>query len=264
MLVEAADPVKLLGRWAGRSLPRQVMAHWLAQGSGDAVKPARLLFEDANNPQVAMRMHRASITIHGTEQGIEAVLRHVIESGMGRPRDGLPLHLSRVQDSTLRTARCLGFSDSPGEVQPYYQARAWHIRGRPRFATQVRHACRIARGLELLPLFLAGDERDEALYLRACLLSGPSFVCEVKGQPVSWSLTHLGGAIGRIYTPPEFRGRGYAGSLVALQVDTLLAAKGIAVASVRVDNAGSFRIFQRLEGRALRQPLGWSRLCWPH
>jgi hypothetical protein len=173
------------------------------------------------------------------------------------------LQLGRVDYSTLHSARALGWTDPPGQPQPYYCAHAWYITGQPRFADRVRHACRAVEGEELFGLFLEDNARNEEAYLRACLREGPSFVCEVDGQPVSWSLTHLGGAIGRIYTPPPHRGKGYAGSLIALQVDTLLARQGMAVGSVRVDNAGSYRIFQGLEGRHIRGPMTWSTLLWP-
>jgi predicted GNAT family acetyltransferase len=114
----------------------------------------------------------------------------------------------------------------------------------------------------LEPLFREGNERDEGPYVRACLEQGPSIVVEIGGQPVSWSLTHLGGAVGRIYTPPEHRGKGYGKSLTALHVDVLLGLRGIAVASVRVDNAASYRMFQALGAHHIRGPMTWSTLLW--
>jgi len=174
------------------------------------------------------------------------------------------LHLGRVSRHTLVSAWQLGFVNLDGQPQPYYQAHAWYIHGRPRFAERVRHRCRVVSGSELLPLFTAdNDDPKDRDYLRDCLQAGPSFVCEANGQAVSWSLTNLGGAIARIFTPEEYRGRGYASSLIALQFDTLLERQGLAAASVRIDNVGSYRIFEGLGARHIRGPLNWSNLLWP-
>jgi len=145
-------------------------------------------------------------------------------------------------------------------------ARTWYIAGRPRFARLVRYKCRVLEGSdELLQLIVRGVDygEDARNYLRACLLLGPSFVCEVKGEPVCWSATHLGGTMGMIYTPPEHRRKGYAQSLAAFQIDYMLKRHGIAVAHVLVGNRSSEKMMESLGAQRSPGAFVWRSLWWP-
>ena len=237
----------------------------------------RWFANDLQSPAAVMRIDSAEIMLLGPAYAARAAFCDLLDGrltgapwpdstceAVWRQRGGRIIELGRVTRRSLAIARELGFRDPPGEAQPHYEAHAWYITGRPRFSGRIRHQCRVARGTELLPLFEPDptDPRDPD-YIRSCLEAGPSFVCEEQGQPVSWSLTNLGGAMARIFTPPQHRGKGYASSLAALQVDCMLAMQGLAVASVRVDNIGSYRIFEGLGARHIRGPLTWSRLLLP-
>lgn len=145
-------------------------------------------------------------------------------------------------------------------------ARTWHLAGEPRFAHLVKHKCRVLEGsAELLPLIRQGVDygEDAKSYLHACLLLGPSFVCEVKGEPVCWAATHMGGTMGMIYTPPEHRRQGYAQSLAAFQIDHMLRREGIAVAHVVVGNTPSERMMESLGAQHSPGAFVWRALWWP-
>lgn len=145
-------------------------------------------------------------------------------------------------------------------------ARTWYITGKPRFRKFIRHPCRIIeRGDELLPLIRKGVEYGEGAkdYLKACLLLGPSFVCEVDGEPVCWAGTHLSGTMGMIYTPPEHRRKGYAQSLAALQIDYMLEHFGIAVAHVVYGNKASENLLKGFGAVHTKGTVTWRSLTWP-
>lgn len=276
VLTEISSLTACLARWCGRSLPRRVKAHWLAQAAAPEAPQPRWFTDDESAPRVVMRLHGTGCTVHGPP---EAVAEALVDLRAGRFSGaahwpGLDarvawdkagqreLHLSRVDPSTLEAAYRAGFRPAPEARQPYYCAHAWCVTGRPRFGAHVVHPVRIVYGTELLELFHGAVEPEEQSYIRACLEAGPSCVVEAGGRPVSWSLTHLGGAVGAIYTRPEARGHGYGKSLTALHVDTLLGLRGIAAASVRVDNAASYRMFQALGAKHIRGPMTWSNLLW--
>jgi hypothetical protein len=145
-------------------------------------------------------------------------------------------------------------------------ARTWYVTGRPRFASRVKHKCRAVEGSdELLPLILRGVEygRPAKDYLRECLLLGPSFVCEVKGEPVCWAGTHRNGTMGMIYTPPEYRRKGYALSLAAFQIDYMLRRDGTAVAHVLFGNKASENLLLSFGAKHSPGTMTWRTLVWP-
>ncbi len=145
-------------------------------------------------------------------------------------------------------------------------ARTWYVTGKPRFAKRVNYPCRvIERGDEILSLIIRGVEYGEGAkdYLRACLLLGPSFVCEVDGEPVCWSGTHLSGTMGMIYTPPEHRRKGYAETLAAFQIDYMLKRDGIAVAHVVIRNKASENLLKSFGAEHSPGTITWRSLFWP-
>ena len=278
MLYEIDNPIELVARWGGDDISRKVLGLWLREAGPPQHPAVRWFADNSDEPAVILRMMDTDCMIQGPPDAVEQACTDLalghLQADRPWPDEGTEaawqreggrlLHLGRVPTSTLASFKRLGFTDWQDEVQPYYQALAWQLTGPPRFAERVRHACRIAGALELLPLYAEGnDDSWDVDYIRACLLHGPSFVCEVDGEPVSWSLTNLGGAMARVFTPPEHRGKGYASSLAALQVDTMLAMQGLAAASVRLDNEGSYRIFQGLGAEPLEEVQTWSNLEWP-
>lgn len=277
MLYELQNPGEAIRRWAGRSVARRVPACWLVQGGPPGFPPVRWFTDNEAAPQAVLRLEGYECMVHGQSVAVASALANLRDlrlQGFSPWPDSAAeadwercgrrvLNLGRVPPSTRKIAHRLGFRDIDAE-QPNYVAHAWYLTGKPRFAERVRHPWRIVEGDELLPLFLRGgvDEREEA-YLSFALNAGPSFVCEVEGQAVSWSLTHHGGAVGRIYTPKDQRGRGYASSLTALQADTLLARQGLVAGSVSVKNPASYRIFMGLGAKHIRGPMTWSEMAWP-
>jgi hypothetical protein len=277
MLHEQYEPFDLTSRWAGRSLPRRVMAQWLRQGAAPEDPQPRWFTDDPARPQVVLRLQGCDCWVNGPAPLVAEALADL---RTGRLRGDGPwpdpaaeaewaktgrreLRLGRSPRHALDSARRIGLTDPPEQRQPHYQARAWYVAGRPRFAHLVQHPCRVVEGEELLEFMLAGEHRENVNYQRECLRRGPSFVCEVAGVgPVCSSFTHLGGPLGGIFTPPEHRGKGYGKSVTALQVDTVLERQGLAVASIRLDNAASYRMLLAVGGRHIRGPLTWSTLLW--
>ncbi len=145
-------------------------------------------------------------------------------------------------------------------------ARTWYVTGKPRFGRRVKHKCRAIEGSdEFLPLIVQGVEygREAKDYLRDCLLLGPSFVCEVKGEPVCWAGTHINGTMGMIYTPSEHRRKGYALSLAAFQMDYMLRRDGTAVAHVILGNKVSEKLLAVFGAKHSPGTMTWRSLVWP-
>jgi GNAT superfamily N-acetyltransferase len=173
------------------------------------------------------------------------------------------LRISGVGMSAYKAALSAGFEPEPDE-QGRQGAYYFYIKGRPRFESWVLHPCRIAHGQELYDLMRQGIEYDETgEYTRQCLENGPSFVCEVDGEPVCWSCTHLGGTMGMIYTPPRYRRKGYARSLAAFQTDYMLARDGIACCQVMELNEASREMMESMGARRLPEPSRWRTVYWP-
>lgn len=138
------------------------------------------------------------------------------------------------------------------------------FKGEPRFAELVRHSCRLGEGLELHELMRRGISYDEeGHYTKMCLENGPSFVCEVDGQPVCWSCTHLNGTMGMIYTPEEHRRRGYAKSLAAFQIDHMLRTEQFACCHVIQGNTASEEMVLGLGATKHDSPICWRMVLWP-
>ena len=179
----------------------------------------------------------------------------------GRPY----LFLSQCPSEAGRAALRAGF-EFPGEPPEFEPtAETWVVTGEPRFADMVKHACRLGECDELFPLLIHGwpHASKDGTYIKQCLASGPSFVCEVDGNPVCWSDTHLTRTMGMIYTPEEFRGKGYASSLAAFQADRMLAEDGQATAHIWHSNAPSQKLLMKLGAAKLPGYFGWWRAYFP-
>ena len=192
------------------------------------------------------------------------------KSGEGKPY----IFLNQCEFTCWKSALEVGFEPlfepniTAEEIQRKRRmgdARLWYITGKPRFSKFVKHPCRVVVGSEeLVPLLRQGVSYGEELdYITRCALKGPSFVCEVNGQPVCWSGTHLSGAMGMIYTPVEHRRKGYAKSLAAFQIDYMLKTVGIAVAHVMLGNRPSEQLLKEFGAQHLPGTIVWRSLTWP-
>jgi hypothetical protein len=141
--------------------------------------------------------------------------------------------------------------------------------GAPQFAQHVKHPCRICEGRELFEQLRGGIKYDETgEYLGKCLDAGPSFVCEVTGsaggtEQVCFSMTHLSGSMGGIFTPPQYRGHGYGRSLAAFQTDFMLGTRGEVWCHVNINNPPSYKNLDVIGLPHLPEPLTWRTLLWP-
>jgi len=174
------------------------------------------------------------------------------------------IELSSHGMQAIEEALALDFKDLTEERDKaggYY----FELSGKPRFASLIKHPCRVvAHGQELFELMKQATEYDESgEYTTRCLEAGPSFVCEVDDEPVSWSCTHLNGMMGMIYTPPKLRRRGYARSLAAFQIDYMLRHRGLAACVVLSYNEASIKMMSSLGARRMKPPMYWRTLEWP-
>jgi RimJ/RimL family protein N-acetyltransferase len=139
----------------------------------------------------------------------------------------------------------------------------YYLEGSPRYGHLINHPCRVVHGMELFERMRLGIHYDPTgQYIRDCLENGPSFVCEVDGEPVCWSCTHLNGQPGMIYTPPEHRRHGYARSLAAFQIDHMLKEDGIAHCFVLEWNKASQGLLTKLGASRVPEAMVWRHLGW--
>ncbi|MCD6119704.1 GNAT family N-acetyltransferase [bacterium] len=157
-----------------------------------------------------------------------------------------------------------GFASPPDDDYSEMTANVWYAEGKPRFSHLVKHPCRLGKGLELLENIKKGvDYDEEGNYIRMCLEAWPSFTCEVDGEKVCWSCTHLSGTMGMIYTPPEHRRKGYAKSLAAFQIDYMLRRDGLAICHVINSNYASQQMLLGFGFEMIDEPLVWRPVLWP-
>jgi len=155
------------------------------------------------------------------------------------------------------------FEQSP-ERKPDPGAHIYWWQGEPRLARELRHSCRLGRGMELWDKLRQGVGYDpEGEYVRTILQEKPSFVCEVGGRPVCWSTIHLNGTMGMIFTPPEHRRHGYARSLASFQIDHQLRSFGFACCHVVADNVASYTLLLDLGATQEETRVVWRALNWP-
>ena len=101
-----------------------------------------------------------------------------------------------------------------------------------------------------LAAFGRADAAESERVARRCIADGDVYVWDV-GRPVSMAVktgpTRTGITVGRVYTPPEERGRGYATACVG-ELSRLLLAQGRDYCTLFVEaaNAAAQRIYQRI------------------
>jgi hypothetical protein len=239
-------------------------------------KVMNLLVDDLERPQVVVLHHGAYCFLLGTQAALPAALADLyhgrIEQSSGWPDATTREHWDEAGHRFLGiqlpglapyvAARNLGFHIP----QVYHEgtgAYFYYTFGEPRFASEIKHPCRVVEGLELFSLMRTGVSYDPAgVYIKRCLEQGPSFVCEVDGEPVAWSCTHLNRCLGMIFTPPPHRRHGYARSLAALQLDTMLKLDGRAYCHVLAWNLASQGMMNSLGVSRIAEPLVWRTLTW--
>jgi GNAT superfamily N-acetyltransferase len=180
---------------------------------------------------------------------------------------GKRLEMHATGTAFAEAAFAAGFSRHPGDHhEPHW---FYCMAGRSDFTHFVQHACRVCEGRELFELLRGGIKYDDTgEYLGKCLDAGPSFVCEVTGGnggtiPVCFSMTHLSGSMGGIFTPPEHRGHGYGRSMAAFQLSFMLRTRGEAWCHVNTNNPASYRNLDVIGMPRLAEPVTWCTLLWP-
>lgn len=159
----------------------------------------------------------------------------------------------------------LGFKHTGEEEAIEPAANLWYLEGNRTFGEFVRHECRVFEGQELFEVIKAGwpHGSEDGRYIKWCLDAGPSFACYDGGKIVCASSTHLSGTMGMIYTPEEYRGRGYASSLSAFQTSEMLRRDGIALAHIWHSNLPSQSLVKKLGFISHPGWFGWWRMRFP-
>ncbi|MEP0815184.1 MAG: hypothetical protein HRF49_11055 [bacterium] len=247
-------------------------------------RPAVLVDKPAD-PRIAIICGQDWITGHASDKSLWLpAMRSILlgegefpkdfpSRGVWQPREapdgvapGTPyMFISQTEVAAAVAAREAGFQiDRPG-FDFVHGAELWYFKGEPRFSDRVKHECRLGNGLELLEKLREtwpyGDK--EGKYIKHCLESGPSFVCEHGGEQVSWSATHLSRTMAMIHTPEHLRGKGYASSLAAFQVDHMLAVDGQATAHIWHENHPSQALLRKLGANKLEGYFCWILAYFP-
>lgn len=276
MLTQIADPLTALRRMGGDPAELMTLKGYVIR-HGDIGQQVHTLVDNPATPSAMLVYSGLRTKAYGSgeplRQLVDDLFHERIEQQPPWPGQELAaawdeagsriLVLHQARESVWRQFLAGGFELAPHRKNAE-NAYLFHIEGPPRFAELVRHPCRLGRGPELLELIRRGIDYDETgERTRRSLELEPSFVCEVDGEPVCWSATHVGGMMGMIYTPPEHRRQGYARSLAAFQIDYMLARDGIACALVLEGNSASEQLLLSFGARRLDERLGWRTICWP-
>jgi len=244
------------------------------RGPGD--NELSLLADSVNEPQLLIAKRQGSLMVAGNPGLYSAAARDLLE---GRVEMDPPWDPSQYLDQTLEETQRPGLfcnstplafwqalQDAGFDIDPDDStvANIWYLTGEPRFSHLVQHECRLGRGTELWELVRKGISYDpEGEYVRLCLENGPSFVCEDNGVPVCWSATHLSGTMAMIYTPDEFRRKGYARSLAAMQIDYMLEHYGIACCHIISTNTPSQQLVSQFGLQKMDFELVWRMVFFP-
>jgi hypothetical protein len=322
MLYEAQNRAEVVDQF-GADFVRGFTIRNFCQTHDGQETPARLLVDDLDNPRLLIAAIGAMIHVEGAIDQLNGAFEDLLagrveseepwpwasveEDWVRQDEDGQAagrkpyLFFNASSYASWRAARIAGFEapehDREGPDSHHgFVAYTWYWLGEPRFASEVRHPCRVVRSQELFELMKQAVPYDpEGYYIKQCLDHGPSFVCEIpmerglqpasavgaelappNGQgrassaptgevkPVCWSCTHLTRFMGMIFTPEEQRRQGYARSLAALQIDTMLAEDGgIACCHVIDYNTPSMKMALSLGGACLPEPVVWRTVYWP-
>jgi len=279
MLVQTHDPEKVIAAVAEEPAHAFILRYWMESLNREAQQPAGFLLTDSpDDPTLLVLQSGAQIfalarRLEGYKRIAEDLLHERIrqtppwpdEAAAGAWKHWLLGKGLFVNSSPLvlwEFMLAAGF-ESLGEEHAHH-AYLWVVEGEPRFSRLVKHPCRVGEGEELWDELRRGIHYDpEGEYVRSCVRRGPSFVCEVGGEKVCWSATHLNGTMAMIYTPPEHRRKGYAKSLAAFQLDYMLREYGLACAHVVSTNIESRNLMESLGARRIHEPCVWRVLYYP-
>jgi ribosomal protein S18 acetylase RimI-like enzyme len=276
MLTQIDDPQAALAGISASAAERMLLTSFQVRHADVGTRVISLV-DDHASPRALLVHAGLACKVHAEAEALEPLVADVlaqrIEQQPPWPDEDLRgawaeagrsrLRLVHARESIWQAFVSGGF-ELIEDRRNFENAWLFHIEGQPRLADQVRHPCRLGRGLELHELIRRGIDYDESgERSRRSLELEPSFVCEVDDEPVCWSATHVGGVMGMIYTPPEHRRRGYARSLAAFQIDHMLARDGIACAMVLEDNTASQRLLESFGAERQAERVGWRLVGWP-
>jgi hypothetical protein len=278
MLSQAANSSEIIARLAGDPVGGFTVRNFYNTTDDQGAHPV-VLVNNIAEPNVLLIHRGSNFMIHGEMAFFPEVLGDLLH-GRVEQNEGWPdsqmkkdwdtwlkghrgLFLNSCALPVWRAAIGAGFHPHPEDVDDHV-AYMWYWQGKPRFGHLIKHDCRLGEGEELLELLKQGVHYDpEGEYIRSCLVNGPSFVCEVAGEPVCWSCTHVNGTMGMIYTPEQNRRKGYAYSLSAFQLDYMLKRDGIACAHIIDSNIPSMKLVLRLGAERWLEPVIWRSVYWP-
>jgi hypothetical protein len=275
MLEQVATPATFIDQLAESPAHAYIFRNY-CEFRHDNAEIAMVLGNSAQSPRILLAHYKGGMMVIGDPVTFDAVAEDLLHH---RVQQDPPWRAEEMRDATLERP------DRPGlfcnstpldfwkalaragfEVDPEAAtvAYTWYTTGKPRFADEVKHPCRLGRGLELHEYVRRGISYDpEGIYTKMCLEHGPSFVCEVEGEPVCWSATHLNGTMAMIYTPEEHRRMGFARSLAAFQIDYMLEQYGLACCHIISTNEASNSLVQEFGLERAGGPLVWRNVQWP-
>lgn len=281
MLVEIHDADWFVGQLVARERGlRYFQVTFVKRRKG--LPPARYLVDDPANPRSLVMQSGRQFAVIGEGEALQCACRDLYH---GRYDPAGPEHQEHIRAGQLASGhrslwiRGYGRGTYHTLVQAGFHVPAheyirrgmwiYYLEGAPRYGHLVNHSCRVVHGMELFERMRLGIHYDPTgQYIRDCLENGPSFVCEIDGEPVCWSCTHLNGQPGMIYTPPEHRRHGYARSLAAFQLDYMLERDGFTHVYVLEFNWASRSLMESLGFDCTRDVVvtyspQWDRLRQP-
>lgn len=279
MLIQTNELERVIAAVAAERAHAFILRYWTETFRGEEPPSGTLLTDDAENPTMLVlhggaQVFALSRTLEGYRRMADDLRHERIEQQPPWP-DGAVTgsweHWVLAKGLFLNSSPLVlwefmqdaGFEASIGDARPRH-AYLWVVEGEPRFSHLVKHPCRLGEGEELWELLRKGIAYDEeGEYVRRCLRRGPSFVCEVDGEKVCWSATHMNGTMAMIYTPPEHRRKGYAKSLAGFQIDHMLREHGVACAHVVSTNVESARMMESFGARRIHEPCVWRVIYYP-
>jgi hypothetical protein len=279
MLTQAKDPEKVIAEVVEETAYAHMLRYWPESARLLEGGPFVLLTDDDEHPTLLVAHESISCFVFAREmEGYRRIADDLfherIEQDPPWPDDSVKngwKHWTLAKGLFLNASPLVlwelmsdaGFETNINDTSPRH-AYLWTIEGEPRFEHLIKHPCRLNEDESLWEKLREGIGYDEeGDYIRMCLKRGPSFVCEVDGEMVCWSATHLTGTMAMIYTPPKHRRKGYAKSLAAFQTDYMLKNYGVAPAHVLSTNVESRNMMRTLGARRVEDPLVWRSLYWP-
>jgi len=279
MLIQVIDVEKVISTVIEERAHAHMLRYWPESARLLVGGPFILLTDDNERPTLIVAHEGVSCfmlarELEGYRRIADDLLHERIEQDPAWPDDNVKKgweHWTLAKGLFLNSSPLVlwemmnnaGFETDPNDENPRH-AYLWTIEGEPRFGNLIRHPCRLNNDESLWEKLREGIGYDEdGGYIRMCVKRGPCFVCEVDGEMVCWSTTHLNGTMAMIYTPPEHRRKGYAKSLAAFQTDYMLKNYGVAPAHVLSTNVESQNMMRMLGARKVEDPLVWRSLYWP-